>query len=135
MTDPRVDGEDARHREVQSHMPLSFSLRRVIPPDVGIIGQSGYRSDQRCNHSRHQTIERPFIEAFHRVKVTDDIQNKTEREKSDRRMNEQWMKRMSQRPALEKLLDHTYFCSGRFAPALSATARHFFFECRATLMP
>src|SRR5689334_7772382 len=124
MTDPAVDGEHANHREVQSHMPLSFSLRRVIAPDIRIIGQSRYRSDQRSDYSRHQTIERPFIEAFHRKEVADDIQNKTQREKSDGRMDEQWMKRISQRPALEELLDHTYFSLGRFAPSLSATARH-----------
>src|SRR3954462_7767365 len=117
-------------------MPDGFLFGGMIAANAREIDKSGDGSQKGGDNAPNDTIECARVETLHRDEITHHIEHEAEREESDGRMHQKRMKRVAERFSFKQLLDHNhYFSSGTFAPAFTATARHFFFAPRATPMP
>src|SRR6266704_2181824 len=109
----------------------------MIAANVRVIDKAGHRGEQRCDDSEEHCVKGTAQQTWHfRKSQANEIEQKTQNQKPDRKMNQHRMNRMPQRFAFEKIFQHGFsYSGGRLAPLAAASLRHFFFDIRATLMP
>src|SRR6266513_2273394 len=105
--DGETDGVKRDHDQVQDHMRGSSAFRRMIAANISVIGKPRQGREQSCDDTERNGVKRSEREIRHVWKnETGDVEQQTQKEKTDREMDEHWMEWMPERFAFEKIFQH-----------------------------
>src|SRR5438270_8478807 len=105
--DGEIDGVKRDHDQVQDHVGSSNAFRWMIPANIRVIGKSRHGREQGCHDTKRNGVKRREHEVWHVWKnEIGDVEQQTQKEKTDREMDEHRMDRMLERFAFEKIFQH-----------------------------